>query len=98
MTDQRSRFTHAVPNPSTRRDIAQAVQSGIPVEQLAEEFQIALSTVRAYAAEWQGAQRIVQVLTDWERAAIVEGCARGARRRWERTYSPEIVRQVLGAG
>lgn len=98
MTDQRTPFQHAVPNPSVRRDIAQAVQSGIPVEQLAEEFQIAPSTVRAYAMEWQGAQRKVQVLTAWEREAIIEGCARGARRRWERTYSPEIVRQVLGEG
>lgn len=96
MTDQRSPFTHAVPNPSIRRDIAQAVRDGIPVAQLAEEFQIAPSTVRAYAMDWQGAQRKVQVLTDWEREAIIEGCARGARRRWERTYSPEMVRLVLG--
>ncbi|MBX8688094.1 helix-turn-helix domain-containing protein [Mycobacterium sp. 20091114027_K0903767] len=96
MTDQRSPFTHAVPNPSIRRDIAQAVRDGISVAQLAEEFQIAPSTVRAYAMDWQGAQHKVQVLTDWEREAIIEGCARGARPRWERTYSPEVVRQVLG--
>ncbi|MGW4100622.1 helix-turn-helix domain-containing protein [Mycobacterium sp. NPDC004974] len=96
MTEQRTPFQHAVPNPSARRDIAHAVQSGIPVEQLAAEFNVSESTVRAYAAEWQGAQRKVLVLTDWEKSAIIEGCTRGARRRWERTYSPEVVRQVLG--
>ncbi|MCP2622060.1 helix-turn-helix domain-containing protein [Mycolicibacterium smegmatis] len=96
MTEQRTPFQHAVANPTVRRDIAAAVRDGIPVEQLAEEFQIAPSTVRAYAAEWQGAQRKLQVLTDWEREAIIEGCARGARRRWERTYSPEVIRELLG--
>lgn len=96
MTEQRTPFQHAVPNPSVRKDIAQAVHAGIPAEQLAEEFNISESTVRSYAAEWQGAHRKVQLLTDWEREAIIEGCARGARRRWERTYSPEVVRQVLG--
>lgn len=96
MTEQRTPFQHAVANPSVRKDIAAAVRDGIPVEQLAEAFNISESTVRSYAAEWRGAHRKVQLLTDWEKSAIIEGCARGARRRWERTYSPEVIRELLG--
>ncbi|SHP29254.1 Uncharacterised protein [Mycobacteroides abscessus subsp. abscessus] len=90
------RFTHAVQNPGVRRDIALAVRDGIPVEQLAAEFSISPSTVRSYAAAWEGTQRKVQALNDFDREAIIDGCARGARRRWERTYGVEVVRQVLG--
>lgn len=92
----REPFQHAVQNASVRRDIARAVRDGIPVEQLADEFNISPSTVRAYVRECEGARRKVLTLSDFERQAIIDGCARGARRRWERTYSPEVVRQVLG--
>lgn len=89
-------FTHAVANPAVRRDIAAAVRDGIPPEQLAETFGISVSTVRAYAKEWEGAARKAQALNDFEREAIRTGVARGARRRWERQYGAEVVRQVLG--
>ncbi|WP_018600991.1 helix-turn-helix domain-containing protein [Mycobacterium sp. 155] len=89
-------FTHAVANPAVRRDIAAAVRSGIPVEQLAAEFNISVSTVRAYSREWEGAQRRVAALQPDEVTAIIDGCRRGARRRWERTYGVEVVRQVMG--
>lgn len=92
----RDRFTHAVANPATRRDIVQAVRDGIPLEQLAAEFQISVSTVRAYAREFEGVQRKLLVLSDFEREAVIEGCRRGARRRWERTYGAEVVRELLG--
>jgi hypothetical protein len=45
MTEQRTPFQHAVANPSVRKDIAAAVRDGIPVEQLAEAFNISESTV-----------------------------------------------------
>ncbi|WP_234798238.1 helix-turn-helix domain-containing protein [Mycobacteroides chelonae] len=89
-------FTHAVANPQTRRDIAAAVADGIPPEQLAAEFNISVSTVLRYAAEWEGAVRKAQALTDFEREAILTGVARGARRRWERQYDAEVVRHVMG--
>lgn len=89
-------FTHAVPNPSVRRDIALAVRDGIPPEQLAAEFSISASTVHRYAAEWEGAVRKVQSLTGFEREAIRDGCRRGSRRRWERQYGARVVAQVMG--
>lgn len=89
-------FTHAVANPAVRRDIAQAVASGTDPEQLAAEFSISVSTVRAYAKEWEGVQRRSAALTDFEREAIRDGCRRGSQRRWERQYGTEVVRQVLG--
>lgn len=92
----RDRFTFVVQNSGARRDIAAAVRDGIPVEQLAEEFSISVSTVRAYARQWESAARKVQRLTDFEREAIREGCRRGARKRWERTYGAEVVRELLG--
>lgn len=92
----REPFTHAVQSPSVRRDIACAVRGGIPADQLAAEFNISISTVHRYAAEWEGAQRKVQALSDFEIEAIREGCRRGSRRRWVRTYGAEVVRQVLG--
>ncbi len=49
---ERTLFTHAISNPAARRDIALAVQSGIPVEQLAEEFNISVATVHRYVNEW----------------------------------------------
>lgn len=89
-------FTHAVANPSTRRDIALAVTDGIPPEQLAETFGISVSTVNRYAAEWEGAVRKAQALSDFERDAIRDGCRRGSRRRWERQYGARVVAQVMG--
>lgn len=89
-------FTHAVPNPQTRRDIAQAVASGTDPEQLAETFGISVSTVRAYVKEWEGARRKVKNLSDFERDAIRDGVARGSRRRWERQYGARVVAQVMG--
>lgn len=91
-----ARFTHAVTNPQTRHEIALAVRDGISPEQLAAGFQISESTVRAYVREWEGAQRKVQALTDFERQAIIEGCARGARRRWERELGADVVSELLG--
>lgn len=92
----REPFQHAVQNPNVRRDIAQAVRDGIPAEQLAAEFGISLSTVHRYASGWEGAQRKVQALSDFERETIREGCARGSRRRWERTYGARVVEAVVG--
>lgn len=89
-------FTHAVANPSIRRDIALAVASGTPVEQLAAEFNISVSTVRAYVKEWQGAQRKVAALQPDEVQAIIDGCRRGARSRWERQYGARVVAHILG--
>lgn len=91
-------FTHAVANPSVRRDIAAAVRDGIDPLQLAAEFNISVSTVHRYAAEWEGAQRKVRALTDFERDAIIDGCRDGARKRWERQYGAEVVRELLGEG
>ncbi|MGV7586346.1 helix-turn-helix domain-containing protein [Mycobacterium kansasii] len=92
----REPFTHAVPNPSVRSDIALAVADGIPPEQLAAEFGISVSTVRAYVKEWEGARRKVQALSGFEREAIIDGCRRGSRRRWERQYGARVVAQVVG--
>ncbi|CPR69526.1 hypothetical protein [Mycobacteroides abscessus] len=92
----REPFVHAVPNPQTRHEIALAVRGGISPEQLAEEFSISVSTVRSYAIEFENVQRKVQALSEFEREAIIEGCARGARQRWERQHGAEVVRQLLG--
>ncbi len=92
----REPFTHAVSSPSTRRDIAAAVRDGIPVDQLAETFGISISTVHRYAAQWEGAARKVQALTADQRQQIIDGVARGARRRYEREYTAAVVRHVLG--
>ncbi|MBE5513728.1 Uncharacterised protein [Mycobacteroides abscessus subsp. abscessus] len=89
-------FQHAVANPDTRRDIALAVASGIAPEQLAAEFNISVSTVRAYAKEFEGTKRRAAALTDWERDAIRAGCRRGVRARYEREYTAAVVRQVMG--
>ena len=89
-------FTFAVQNPFTRRAIALAVRDGIPVEQLAAEFEISVSTVRSYAAEWEGAQRKIRALDSWERESIVNACRSGGRRRWERELGAEAVRALLG--
>lgn len=90
------RFQHAIPDPSVRRDIALAVADGVPVEQLAAEFGISVSTVRAYAAEFQGAQRVLAIIDDHTRGAIIAGCRGGSRRRWERQYGTTVVRELLG--
>lgn len=92
----RSPFTHAIPNSAVRRDIAKAVADGVPVEQLAAEFDISVSTVRAYAKEWEGVQRRTAALNDFEREAIRAGVTRGARKRYEREYTAAVVRHVLG--
>ncbi|WP_071288531.1 helix-turn-helix domain-containing protein [Mycolicibacterium llatzerense] len=89
-------FTHAVPNPGVRRDIALAVRDGIPVEQLAKEFGISVSTVRSYAKEWEGAQRRTAALTDDEVEMIRAGVRRGARKRYEREYTARVVAAVMG--
>ncbi|SIF24317.1 helix-turn-helix domain-containing protein [Mycobacteroides abscessus] len=90
------RFTYAVPNPQTRRGIALAVADGIDPGQLAEEFGISVSTVRAYAKQWEGTRRKVQALSDFEREAIRAGVASGSRKRWERQYGARVVEQVMG--
>lgn len=88
-------LTFALARPSTRRDIALAVVSGISPAELAEEFSISSRTVRAYAAEWQGAAK------DPEPRRV------GARKhhpslpswrstRWERELGPAVVRELLG--
>lgn len=89
-------FTHAVPNASVRKDIAEAVASGIPPEQLAAEFNISVSTVRSYAKEWEGVRRRAAALNEWERDAIIAGCRRGARARFEREYTARVVAHLLG--
>ena len=95
MTD-RAPFTHAVPNSSVRRDIAAAVRDGIAPEQLAEEFDISVATVRSYSAEFENAQRTVRQLDRLERESIVFACRRGGRRRWERELGSEVLREMLG--
>lgn len=92
----REPFTHAVTSPSVRKDIALAVRSGIPVEQLAEEFEISESTVRSYAKEFENVQRTIRRLDVWERESIVNACRRGGRKRWERELGMETVRELLG--
>lgn len=95
MTD-REPFQHAIPNASVRKDIALAVRDGIRPEQLAAEFGISVSTVRSYAAEWQGTQRKVAALQPDEREAIIAGVARGARKRYERQHGARVVAVILG--
>ncbi|MBS4102913.1 helix-turn-helix domain-containing protein [Rhodococcus erythropolis] len=93
---ERTPFTHAIANSATRRDIALAVRDGISPEQLAEEFNISTSTVRAYVTEWEDMQRRIRSLDPWERESIVHACRRGGRRRWERELGVEVVRELLG--
>ncbi|RIU41046.1 helix-turn-helix domain-containing protein [Mycobacteroides abscessus] len=92
---ERTPFQFAIDNPAVRRDIALAVADGVSPEQLAEEFDISESTVRSYAAEWEGAQRTIRNLDPFERESIVFACARGGRRRWERELGVEVIRQLL---
>ncbi|MFV8172470.1 MULTISPECIES: helix-turn-helix domain-containing protein [Mycolicibacterium] len=94
----RQPFQHAIQNSSIRRDITLAVHDGIPPDQLAEEFGISLSTVHRYAAEWDGADRKVRALNADQRQQIIDGCRRGARRRYEREYGARVVEQVMGEG
>ncbi|GAA4676548.1 helix-turn-helix domain-containing protein [Gordonia humi] len=91
----RTPFQHAVADPGTRRDIARAVADGTPVDQLAEEFDIAPSTVRRYAEEWADVQRTIRNLDHWERESITLACRRGGRRRWERELGVDAVRELL---
>ncbi|MDM2401896.1 ECF-type sigma factor [Mycobacteroides abscessus] len=83
-------LTFALARPSTRRDIALAVVSGISPDELAEEFSISSRTVRAYAAEWQGVHRKIRNLDVWERESIIQACRRGRRRvgsgSWDRRW------------
>lgn len=92
---ERSAFTYAVQNPSVRKDIARAVADGIPVDQLAAEFNIAPATVRRYAEEWAGVQRTIRNLDAWERESIVLACRRGGRKRWERELGADVVHELL---
>ncbi|MDB2305369.1 MULTISPECIES: ECF-type sigma factor [Mycobacteroides] len=87
-------LTFALARPSTRRDIALAVVSGISPAELAEEFSISSRTVRAYAAEWRapkdpeprrvGARKHHPSLPSWPST------------RWERELGPAVVRELLG--
>ncbi|CPS10688.1 Uncharacterised protein [Mycobacteroides abscessus] len=95
MTD-REPFTHAVVNPGVRRLIAEKLASGTDPLLLAEAYSISVSTVHRYAAEFEGARRKALSLNDFEREAIIAGCRGGSRRRWERQYGAELVRQLLG--
>ncbi|MDO3108638.1 helix-turn-helix domain-containing protein [Mycobacteroides abscessus] len=92
---ERTPFQFAIDNPAVRRDIALAVADGVSPEQLAEEFDISESTVRSYAAEWEGVQRRIRSLDAWERESIIHACARGGRQRWERELGAEVIRQLL---
>lgn len=89
-------FTHAVPNPSVRRDIAEQLASGADPVEVAARHDISVTTAHRYAKEFEGTKRRVSALTDWEREAIRAGVARGARRRYEREYTAAVVRHVLG--
>lgn len=95
MSTQRTPFQYAVPDPAQRRDIALAVESGIPVEQLAEEFGISETTVRAYHQEWAGTQRRIAVLTADDKEQIIAGVRRGARARYVRQHGARVVDEVL---
>lgn len=90
----RTPFEYAIPDPAQRRDIALAVESGIPVEQLAAEFDVAESTIRAYHAEFAGTQRRVQLLTADDRQQILAGVKRGARARYVRQYGRAVVDEL----
>lgn len=89
-------FTHAVANPQTRRLIAEQIASGADPVEVAARHCISVTTANRYVVEFEGTKRRAAALTDWERQAIIDGCRRGARKRWERTYGAEVVRQVLG--
>lgn len=89
-------FQHAVANPSVRRLIAEKLASGTDPLLLAEAYSISVSTVHRYAAEFEGARRKMLALSDFEREAIVDGCQRGSRRRWERQYGARVIAQLLG--
>ncbi|CPR93625.1 helix-turn-helix domain-containing protein [Mycobacteroides abscessus] len=97
MSTQRQPFAFAVPNPETRREIAQAVADGIPPEQLAAEFSISEATVRAYHSEFAGTQRRVQLLTADDREQILAGVRRGARSRYVRQYGEGVVDEICRA-
>lgn len=91
----RQPFAFAVPDPAQRRDIALAVESGIPVDQLAAEFSISETTVRAYHSEFAGTRRRVQLLTTDDKEQIIAGVRRGARARYVRQHGKPVVDQVL---
>ncbi len=93
---ERTPFTHAISNPGVRRDIALAVRDGISPEQLAEEFDISVATVRRYCAEFEHMQRTIRQLDPFERESIIHACRRGGRRRWERELGAEAVWELLG--
>ncbi|SLJ23589.1 Uncharacterised protein [Mycobacteroides abscessus subsp. abscessus] len=93
----RTPFEYAIPDPAQRRDIAQAVADGIPVEQLAAEFGISETTVRAYHQEFAGTQRRVQLLTADDRQQILDGVRRGARARYVRQFGKNVVDEVCRA-
>ncbi|MDO3110454.1 COG3415 family protein [Mycobacteroides abscessus] len=93
----RTPFQYAVSDPQTRRDIALAVESGISPEQLAAEFDISETTVRAYAAEWAGTRRRVAVLTEDDKQQILDGVKRGAKARYVRQFGRGVVDEICRA-
>jgi DNA-binding NarL/FixJ family response regulator len=97
MSTQRTLFQYAISDPQQRRDIAHAVESGIPVEQLAEEFDISEATVRAYHSEFAGTQRRVAVLTEDDKQQILAGVRRGARSRYVRQFGKNVVDEICRA-
>lgn len=89
-------FTHAVVNPSVRRLIAEQIASGGDPVEVAARHGISVATAHRYRTEFEGVQRRAAALTDWERRAIIDGVARGARARFEREYTAAVVRHVMG--
>lgn len=90
------RFQHAIPNASVRHLIAEQLTGGADPAEVAARYDISVTTAHRYRSEFEGARRKTPSLTDFEREAIVAGCRGGARKRWERQYGAEVVRQLLG--
>lgn len=90
------RFQHAIPNASIRRLIAEQLADGADPVEVAARYDISASTAQRYRSEFEGARRKALSLNDFEREAIIAGCRGGSRRRWERQYGSEVVRQLLG--
>lgn len=89
-------FTHAIPNASVRRLIAEQLTGGADPAEVAAQYDISVATAQRYRSEFEGARRKALSLNDFEREAIRAGVARGARKRYEREYTAAVVRQVLG--
>lgn len=94
MSQQRTPFQFAIPDPAQRREIAQAVEGGVSPAQLAAEFGISEATVRAYHSEFAGTRRRVQLLDQDARQQILDGVRRGARTRYVRQHGRNVVDEV----